>query len=518
MERAAIYVRVSTDADAQKDSPLNQIATCQEYAQTIGMRTFDALIYNDAGISGTEMANRPEVQRMLADARTGKFDAILFTAISRFSRDLSDAFSTKKRLEAVYGIRLISIEEGYDSAVDGRNSEMVFTVHAMLAAHKSREMSQSIRRGLRQSARRGRHIGNIAPFGYRKAADGTLLPDPQFAPVVRDIFTMYLSGLGAKAIADALNARRIPTASALRSKRSTSWQASTVNAMLHNQAYTGTIVAHKRTAMQDLEYSRRVDHPVKRLHLREEKEWVVVPGAHEPIVDRSAFAAVQRLLDLKARHKGVRRNANLLAGLLVCASCGSRMIVTGGAKKRSQHPYKYIVCSRVRRIGKAACDNHAVTPYGDLLGAVLEMLGRLALHDAETELSHALALSRTNGRTTAERRLTVMHAELNRIEEEQKHNLHAFHTGLFPTHIIEDAQHGLMARANALRGEIVRLRQEEEEKERLNRLLPLQSAWNIFGDGELYDGITRRMALQCLLDDIAIDRTGNIEVHLAWSE
>ncbi|MCY0897300.1 MAG: recombinase family protein, partial [Alicyclobacillaceae bacterium] len=127
-QRAAIYVRVSTDSDAQKDSPDNQIATCKEYAQEHDMTVSSEFIYNDAGVSGTEMEQRREVQRLLHDARCGRFDVVLFVAISRFSRDLSDALQMKKRLETVYGIRMVSIEEGYDSAIDGRNSEMVFTV------------------------------------------------------------------------------------------------------------------------------------------------------------------------------------------------------------------------------------------------------------------------------------------------------------------------------------------------------------------------------------------------------
>ncbi len=172
--RAAIYVRVSTDHEEQKLSPENQIATCREHADELGLDVSNrTLVYNDAGISGTEMLNRPEVQRLVADARLGRFDAVLFTAISRFARDLSDALALKKRLETVYGIRIISVEEGYDTAIEGRNSEMVFTVHAMLAAHKSEEMSKAIRRGLRQSAKKGRHIGSVTPYGYLEGPAST---------------------------------------------------------------------------------------------------------------------------------------------------------------------------------------------------------------------------------------------------------------------------------------------------------------------------------------------------------
>ena len=519
MERAAVYVRVSTDTDAQKDSPANQIATCREYAQSAGLETSDSLIYNDTGISGAEMANRPEVGRLLEDARAGRFEAVLFTAISRFSRDLSDAFGTKKRLENVYGIRLISIEEGYDSAVEGRNSEMVFTVHAMLAAHKSQEMSIAIRRGLRQSARRGRHIGNIAPFGYRKGADKKLVPDPRTAPTVRDIFAMYLAGMGSKAIAEALNARGVPTASALRLRRDTLWQASTVTAILHNEVYVGTIVAHKRTRKQDLAHSRRADRPIKRLQLRDSSEWVVIPGAHEPIVGQDAFDRAQRLLAQKARCRGMKRRANLLAGLMVCASCGGKMIVTGGGRRHAERAHQYAVCSKVRRIGKSACDNHSATRYGELLDAVLALLRAPAAPvGGRGEFPGASVLPGAGEADAAQLRVDCLRKELEKNEEEQRRNLAAYRTGLFPGHIIEKSQRELASRAKTLRSELDRLkRQEEDRAARAAGQAAADAALNPFQHMHLYDEMSGRLALQSALDRIVIGRDGDIEVYLAWS-
>jgi len=465
------------------------------------------------------MMNRPEVQRMLADARAGKFDAILFTAISRFSRDMSDAFSMKKRLEKTYGIRIISIEEGYDSAIEGRNEEMVFTVHAMMAAHKSQEMSKAIRRGLRQSAKRGRHIGNVTPFGYLKTVEKKLIPDPKSAPVVRDIFSMYLSGMGSKTIAETLNARGIPTTSSMRCKRDTLWQASTINVILHNEVYVGTIVAHKRTIVQDLEYSRRTDSNVKRLQLRDEDDWVVIPHAHEPLIEESVFERTQDLFALKTRNKGIKRNTNLLAGLMNCATCGGRMIVTGSNKRKSGKVYKYVVCSKTRRISKSACENHSITKYGDLLEAILEPLKELAKSDESMkEIANTLAISSLQGHYTVQSRVDAISAELQANDEEQKRNLEAFRTGLFPAHIIEDGQRSLSIKAENLRSELARLQQEEQNQEELKtRLSQIESALSIFQNMTLHDDIAQRMALQSVLDKIEIDDDGNIRVYWAWS-
>ncbi|KUO96691.1 recombinase family protein [Ferroacidibacillus organovorans] len=517
-QRAAIYVRVSTDSESQKDSPANQIATCQEHAEHIQLQTDSSLIYNDAGMTGTEMSSRKEVQRMLADARAGRFEAILFTAISRFSRDLSDAFNMKKRLEQVYGIRLISIEEGYDSAIVGRNSEMVFTVHAMLAAYKSQEMSKAIQRGLRQSARRGRHIGNITPYGYLKDDEKKLIPDPQTAPVVREIFDMYLSGRGTKEIANTLNKQQIPTALRHQYQKDTAWQASTVNAILRHEVYVGTLVAHKHTAKSDIAKSRRVDHPIKRLQLRSEEDWIVIPHAHPPIIPEEKFQLVQHLMTLKTRNKSIRQNVNLLAGFLTCASCGGSMIVTGH-KKRGFDSYKYIVCSKVKRINKAACDNHSSTNYGALLKLIFDVLNRqcetasgwVQFQQDCKDLIHSAP-------DPSEQSIQTLKIQITENREEQKRNLEAFRRRLFPIALIEESQQKLTEQEAFLQKELNRLL----ARNAVQTNATLQTAESecvlpIFSTHWLLDDSTLRIALHHVLERVIIDRAGNVGVYFSWS-
>ena len=372
--RAAIYVRVSTDHDSQKLSPQNQIAKCQEHATEQGFEIDPTLVYNDAGISGTEMLNRPEVQRLVADARLGRFDAVLFTAISRFARDLADALNLKKKLETVYGIRIISVEEGYDTAIEGRNSEMVFTVYAMLAANKSKEMSNAIQRGLRQSAKRGRHIGNVPPYGYVKGPALQLVPDPQTRDIVNDIFDLYLNGNGSRAIATILNQRGVPSA------RGGKWQNSTINAILRNPVYIGNLVASKWRKDVDIALSRIMDRRIRRWQTRDEGEWVVVEQAHDAIIDKEKWEAVQAMLDTKQQSKAIKRSTgNLLAGLMRCAECGGAMCVRTSRASHCKTTYRYIACLAVGRVSKDACCNHYKHKYDEILEAVIAPLRQMAI-------------------------------------------------------------------------------------------------------------------------------------------
>ena len=507
--KAAIYVRVSTEHEEQRLSPANQIATCRDYADENGLEIYKT--YNDAGKSGTEMSNRLEIQRLILDARAGKFDAVLFTSISRFARDMSDALSLKKQLEQTYSIRLVSIEEGYDSAIEGRNSEMVFSVHAMLAAHKSQEMSKAIKRGLRQSAKNGRHVGNIPPFGYAKNSEKKLVPDPKTSNVVVEIFNLYLSGLGSKSIAEILNKRKIPTYSTINGKP-TLWQSATVTRILRNPVYMGTIVAQKWSKKQDVESSRKMDTKIKHLQIRDQKEWITVADAHEGLISTDTFNSVQELLDHKAANKGIKRTSNLLAGLLTCKSCGGSMIVSGRKTKNTY--YRYIACSKIRRIGKFACTNHSFTNYNDLEQAILAQLRGFSKDDIG-EIATKLASTSDSANSS---KVDEIYRQLAQNEDEQKRNLLAFQSGLFPIELIQEEQKRLNTHADTLRNELVRLQTEEKEQNVYReKVSNIESALDIFSNLDLYDEMTKKIALRHTLDKITIDENGQIEVYWAWS-
>lgn len=519
LNRAAIYVRVSTDQDSQKYSPEHQLAACREYAEAEGLVTDETLVYNDAGLSGTEMQNRREVKRLLNDARLDKFDAVLFTAVSRFGRDMADVFAMKKKLESVYGIRIISIEEGYDSAIEGRNSEMVFTVHAMLAAHKSKEMSIAIKRGLRQAAKKGRHIGNVVPYGYSKNVNKQLIPNLMEANIVRDIFQMYLDGYGSKSIAEQLNHRGVPTATKTRKGKDTLWQASTINAILHNEVYVGRLIAHRWQMATNYEISRKADLAVKRQSVRSEDDWVVVDGAHEAIIDVDTFSRVQELMDKKAHNKGIKRTSNLLAGLMVCRDCGGSMIVSGRSKRSGNgKEYKYVVCAKTRRIGKYACANHHIVKYDYILNGILESLKTLAQSKRDIDdIAKTIFETVSSGQQEQQVRIEALKHQLHENQERQMKNLEAFSSGLFAPELIEQRQRNLLQEADRLNKEVARLEASAQlEQESTSKMKEIRQSLEIFKYLDDYDEMTQRIAVRKLIDRIEFDGEGNIEVRYCW--
>ncbi|GIQ63977.1 hypothetical protein PACILC2_25450 [Paenibacillus cisolokensis] len=76
MTKAAIYVRVSTTKESQKDSPEHQIAACKHYAEDMGWETDEEMIYEDRE-SGTNITDRQAIQQVIRDARRGAFQVII---------------------------------------------------------------------------------------------------------------------------------------------------------------------------------------------------------------------------------------------------------------------------------------------------------------------------------------------------------------------------------------------------------------------------------------------------------
>lgn len=107
------YARASTDSadqlvslDAQKEHYEQVIKNCPNWEF--------AGLYYDEGVSGTKMAKRDGLLRMLADCERGLIDYILVKSISRFSRNTVESVETVRRLSAM-GIYIFFEKENIDT-------------------------------------------------------------------------------------------------------------------------------------------------------------------------------------------------------------------------------------------------------------------------------------------------------------------------------------------------------------------------------------------------------------------
>lgn len=369
----AVYVRVSTTKASQKDSPEHQRGICEEKAKTLQLAI--CRVYEDRD-SGTSIVGRSEIRQLIRDARAGYFANVIFASLSRFSRDTLDSLHLKRMLVDALGLRLISLEEGYDSAKD--QDELKFQILSAVNQKLSEQISLSSKRGIRQSAKKGNFTGSVSPYGYNKALiDGrkTLLPDPTKQQIVELIYTLYtVRSMGEKAIVCYLNDQGIPASKGGR------WGLSSVQRILTNEVYVGENVFGKYEVKKVyLDLDNMADRSNKQVR-RDELTWERSGfRTHEPLVSDEVFRLAQqiRLLRGGGKRGGVRNRVNVFAGFMFCEHCGAAMVcLKTKAIQANGKAYRYLTCSVRRRQGEGACSNKIWLAYEPLKEKVLEQLSK----------------------------------------------------------------------------------------------------------------------------------------------
>jgi DNA invertase Pin-like site-specific DNA recombinase len=327
--RVALYARVSTGKQAKEDLPLpSQIKELREYARKNGYTVLEDHIYIDGGRSGTS-TKREEFQRMI-EAAKGKprpFDAILVWKFSRFARNREDSIIYKALLKK-RGVQVISINEPVDDTPAGQMLEGIIEV---VDEFYSRNLGQDIKRGLKEIARRGFFTGGPIPYGYTtvSAMDGDIertkfsIDEPR-ASIVKEIFSRYARGEGARAIAEDLNRRGI------RPMKAKHWSLQVILQMLDNEKYTGVMT-----------------------YADEEGTKIRHENAHPAIISRELFEKVQRLRkERRNTPSGTLGSRHLLSGLVRCGLCGGPMHTVKHSKKDTSRAYR---CKAYHGKGKVVC-------------------------------------------------------------------------------------------------------------------------------------------------------------------
>lgn len=188
--RFAYYARVSSEKEEQKNSIANQREYYEHFIKQNKNWKFCGG-YIDDGISGIHAEKREEFQRMLADARLGKFDFIITKEISRFARNTLDSIQYTRELLS-YGVCVWFQNDNINTIDD--DSEFRLTIMAGVAQDEIRKLSSRVRFGHAQAIKNGVVLGNSLLYGYDKK-DGKLVVNEEEAEMVRLIFEKYATGV-----------------------------------------------------------------------------------------------------------------------------------------------------------------------------------------------------------------------------------------------------------------------------------------------------------------------------------
>lgn len=329
MDKAAIYCRLSEE-DRNKacntedsESIKNQKAMLTQYAAEHMWEIYD--VYSDDDYTGSDR-NRPAFNRLLKDAEEGKFNIVLCKTQSRFTRELELVEKYIHDLFPLWGIRFVSVVDNADTSVRGNKKSR--QINGLINEWYLEDMSENIKAVLANKRKNGLFIGAFAPYGYKKDPEkkGHLITDPEAAAVVREIFDMYLSGMGRAAIARYLNERGVLSPGKYKADKGekysntskleeAKWHGQTVAAILKNEVYIGNLIQNKS---HSISYKSRIKKPVPKC------EWIRAEGTHEPIICKEIFHAAQAISESRKQHTHIDRKVmNIFSGKIFCGKCGS---------------------------------------------------------------------------------------------------------------------------------------------------------------------------------------------------
>ncbi|MDZ5607928.1 recombinase family protein [Bacillus pseudomycoides] len=353
----AVYVRVSTDKDEQVVSIENQIDICRYWIEQNGFEWDENAVYKDEAVSGTAWLERHAMQRILKKAEARELDIVIFKSIHRLARDLKDALEIKEILLG-HGIRLVTIEEGYDSLYEGKN-DMKFDIYAMFASQLPRTLSVSISAALAAKVRRGEHTGKV-PFGY-DSVDNKMVINEEEAEVVQTIFDLYEKGLGYSAIADYL------TEQGFRTRRGVKWSKMSVRYALNNRMYRGDYVMNQYTKVKVAGRKKQMLNP--------KEKWTIFENHHPAIISKAQWDRVNDGWESRKRKRKVSTR-NELRGLVYCPHCGGRIRVITASRVRNgkRDEWRYMKCQNYKNYALIECVNHVPILYSDFREIIVNRL------------------------------------------------------------------------------------------------------------------------------------------------
>lgn len=380
--KACGYFRLSReDGDkSESDSIKNQRILVRDYASKNGFTLIEE--YVDDGFTGTNF-NRPSFLRLWEDIKAERINCVIVKDLSRLGRNYIEMGKYLTQWFPQFGVRIIAINDNYDSSDEQNTSNQIIVPFKNLINDAyCRDMSIKVRSQLDMKRKMGKFIGSFAAYGYEKDEKdhNKLVIDETAGKVVEMIFNMKLDGYSTLRIVQKLDELGIPTPleykracgknfnSGFRSKLDSKWSVSSVNRILKNEIYTGTMVQGKH---------RKINYKVKKSVDVSKQDWIRVENTHEAIVPRGLFEVVQRLMEKDTRVSPNCESVYALSGLVKCADCGQNMIrrMTSRAGKK----YYYYYCTTYKYHG--GCSSHNISEkvlYDSVMSAIQSTLSFLA--------------------------------------------------------------------------------------------------------------------------------------------
>lgn len=293
MKTGVIYCRYSSDSQTEQ-SIEGQLRVCNEYAKSNDIVILDT--YIDRAMTGMN-DNRPDFQRMIKDSAKKSFDYVLVYKFDRFSRNKYETAIHKKTLKD-NGVKVISAMEYIPDSPEA-------IILESYAEYYSAELSQKVKRGMRETRSKGNFTGGFIIYGY-KVENHKVVIDEERAETVKYIFEQYAMGVYVKDIIKVLTAKGIYN-------HGKPFARNTVYNILKNEKYAG-IYRHNGEVFDNI---------------------------YPQIVPQETYGIVRKKID--SNHYGKRSTevVYLLRHKMKCGYCGSPVSAECGTAKNGERKRYY---------------------------------------------------------------------------------------------------------------------------------------------------------------------------------
>ncbi|KYH30979.1 recombinase family protein [Neomoorella mulderi] len=320
--------------------------------------------------SGDKIETRPVFQQVIKELKEGKYDAIAVKEIPRLGRGTYTDMGQIYDLIVNKRIFILTPFKTYDPQNSADLRQIRFE---LFLAREEFEMTRERLIGARYTyAKEGKWVAGSVPYGYRLNQNTMRLePYEEEAKVVRLIFDLFNNGLEGKEVSHKAIATYLTRLGITSPGRAARWNFLSVKRILENEVYIGTV---------KFRTSRRVKN---RHYERPQSEWIVVPGAHQPIIDKETWEKARAKINLKNTsrpHVKMDFSPCELAGLVVCAKCGKHMI----RQLNIQHYRKKTGGTSVYHKEFLFCPNGCgFVKYRDVEAGILNYLEQLGEFDVQ---------------------------------------------------------------------------------------------------------------------------------------
>lgn len=405
--RVAIYARVSTEEQAEHGYSIDaQLDTLRKYCEL-----YDRVVageYVDRGVSGKSMKGRYELQRLLQDAKEGKFDEVIVWKFNRMARKNIDLLHIVDLLEK-NNVSFRSFSENFDTSTS--MGKFALQMMGAVGELERNTIVDNVKMGHKQRARTGKHNGKV-PIGYRsvkvdeRGKETRIVVVEEEAALVRNIFEQYATGHGLKAIANDLNRRGYKT------KTGKTFSTCAIRDILDNPMFAGKI-----------RYNR-YENWAERRRNGKSTELILSEGHHPEIISEELWEKVQLLRQKKSVMPKKRFEGEyLLTGLIRCPECGAAMTASrtvNRAKDGTKVVRMYYSCGRFRSQGSSVCHANSIRK-DEAENAVTERIRQaVAKPDILKKVVRSVNEHRSGRIKPLRDELAAVQARIDKLEEKKR--------------------------------------------------------------------------------------------------